>query len=473
MDCLELKGTLFWTFVPERGNSDSAFLRKINTMNIRMESLNPDDIKDIDNAPPLERFRRGIKADKTLSSYTTTLKSVLCIGLKNVLHNTYEERVEELVKMAKEDPGRVRNILIMLVGLWIEQTKLKGSDPKYMAPGSIRANLTPVQKLLNMNGVPLAWKMIFGTCPGMSQGSSNPGWTRDDIRRMLQKAINPLTRAAILIMASSGVRSGGLELNWGDIDPVYLKDGKPVTGEDAPEMRGTAEPECAMMIVYRGEPEEYITFMSQEAYKALMKYKANWEEEVGRAPGPKDPVFKKSGHKPIQLRSEMIVKRVRLIAKKAGVQKRSDENGKLYKVPLCNGFRRWFNKNMKDTPADGSIGAFRKEERMIGHLGTMGLDRIYYHAPPMELAAQYLRAVPALTLTDEGLLRIERKKMREDMRKVKKEFAALQRKQKTRTDTAERQNADREAISTKEEMKDLKMMMEDIMKRLNMEDEEL
>ena len=316
-------------------------------------------------------------------------------------------------------------------------------------------------------------------CPEANHGSPNSGWTSEEIREMLQKTTGSMMHAAILIMASSGVRSGGLELKWGDIDPVYLKDGKPVAGKNVPEMSGTAEPACAKMCVYRGSSEEYVTFMTPEAYKALMEYKADWEEEVGRAPGPedpvfkrggsepKDPVFKRGGSEPIQLRYEMITKRVRMIAKKAGVQKRSDANGKLYKVPVSNGFRRWFNKVITDAPTDGSIGSFRKKEHMIGHLGTSGQDNVYYHTNPMELAAQYLRAVPALTLTDEGLLHIERKEMHKEMREVREDLAVLQRKQETRTDAAERQNTDRETISTKEEMKNLKMMMEDIMKRLN------
>ena len=43
---------------------------------------------------------------------------------------------------------------------------------------------------------------------------------------MLSSTTSSMMRAAILILASSGVRRGSLELKWGDIAPVYLKDGK-------------------------------------------------------------------------------------------------------------------------------------------------------------------------------------------------------------------------------------------------------
>lgn len=235
--------------------------------------------------------------------------------------------------------------------------------------------------------------------PEANRGGPRPGWTREGIRKMLLKTNSSMMRAAILVLASSGVRSGGLELKWGDIDSVYLKDGKPVAGEDAPEMSGTAEPACAKMRVYRDSTKEYVTFITPEAYKALMEYKADWEEEVGRAPGPEDPVFKRGGREPILLEGRAIVNRLQAIVKKAEVQRRSDENGKSYKVLVSNGFRRRFNKVMTDTPTDDILGAFRKKEYMMGHYGSMGMDRVYYHANPMELAAHYLRAVPALTVT--------------------------------------------------------------------------
>ena len=428
-----------------------------------METLNLSEIEEIDNVHPLELFRRGIKSDETFIGYTRALKCILCTALKNMLHGTYEERAAELVKIGKENPTRARNIITQIVTKWGKQAKLDPLDPKYMAPGSIMTNLSPIKKLLDMSDVILAWRMIHGMCPEMKRGGPDPGWTREDIRKMLLKATSSLMRAAILIMASSGVRRSGIELKWGDIDPVYMKDGMPVSGRDASKMRGTAEPACAMMLVYRGEPEEYVTFMTPEAYKALMEYKADWEDEVGRPPGPEDPVFKRNGSKPIPLKGRDVTQRLRVIAKKAGVRKPSKKNVKLCKVPLANGFRRRFNKVMTDTPTDGTLGASRRKEYMMGHHGSVGLDRHYYHSNPMELAAHYLRAVQALTVTGEGLLPIER----EEMLKVKEELATMKRKEEARADVATRQDADRTATQTDEKIDRLSKIVENVLMRLN------
>ena len=276
--------------------------------------LNPRSIKKIDNEHPIELFRRGINDDETLSGYTSILKNALCTALEDVLHGTYEERAAEFVKIGKENPSMALGIVLQLVAMWCEQARLEPSDSRYMNPWAIRVNLSTIKNLFDMNDVAFAWRRVYDMCPERRQCNPNPGWTSEEMRGMLQKTTSPLMRAAILILASPGARRGGLELEWGDIAPVYLKG-----DEDVPEM---GEPACAMICVYRGEPEEYVMFITQGAYKALMEYKAKWEEEVGRPPGPEDPVFKKRGREPIPLEGRAIVNRLQAIVKKAGVQRR-------------------------------------------------------------------------------------------------------------------------------------------------------
>ena len=424
-----------------------------------MEKLSLDEIEEIDNAHPLERFRRGIKTDGTLRSYNSALKSVLCTALEDALHGTYEERAAEFVKIGKENPIRARNIITQLVKAWSRQAELDPSDSKHMSPGTIRAALNPIKKLMDMNDVALAWKMVYEMCPERSHSGPTPGWTDEDIRKMLEVTTSNRMRTAILILASSGMRKGGLELKWGDIDPVYLKDGKPVVGEDVPEMSETAEPACTMIRVYRGDPEEYTTFMTPEAYKALMKYKDEWEEEVGRVPGPEDLVFKKDGDEPTLLKPDTIISRLHTIVKKSGVRKPSDKKGKSHKVPVSNGFRRRFNKVMTNTPTDGSVGASRRKEYMLGHHGAVGLDRVYYYAHPMELAVDYLRAVQAMTLTKEGFLLIENEKMNKVIHRVMNEIEILK--------SRESQNTDTETIKTHEVIEGLERTVKNLQARLN------
>ena len=452
-----------------------------------MEVLNPNDIEEIDNAHPLERFRRGIKTADTLRSYNSALKCVLCTALSNVLHGTYEERAAEFVEIGKKDPVKVRNIITQLVKAWKKYAMLDPLDPKHMSPGTIRVNLNPIKKLLDMNDVVPAWKMVYEMCPETNHGGPSPGWTREEIREMLSVTTSRMMRAIVLVLASSGVRRGGLELKWGDIDPVYLKDGEPVAGEDAPEMRGTAEPVCTMMRVYDDSSEKYITFMTPEAYKALMEYKTEWEDETGKAPGSEDPIFKKNGNKPIQMKCNSISYRLRTIAIKSGVRKLSDKKGKSYRVPISNGFRRGFNKTLMDVPSGGTLGVFQRKEYMLGHRGSRGVDHVYYYAKPMELATDYLRAVKKLTVTNEGLMTIERKEMGKTLLSVLKELTRIKRKTEARADMAVRQDVDMAvrqdadmavlqdvdmtATQTDEKVDELTKIVKNIMERLDSQDE--
>ena len=114
--------------------------------------LNPDDVEEIDNAHPIELFR-GINDDETLSGYTSILKNALCTALEDVLHDTHEERAAEFVKIGKEDPVTARSIILHLVMMWREQARLEPSDSEYVRPGTIRVNLNPIKKLMDMNDV--------------------------------------------------------------------------------------------------------------------------------------------------------------------------------------------------------------------------------------------------------------------------------------------------------------------------------
>lgn len=48
-----------------------------------------------------------------------------------------------------------------------------------------------------------------------------------------------------------------------------------------------------------------------------------------------------------------------------------------------------------------------KKEFMMGHVGLVKLDRHYFKAHVLELAAVYLKLVPALTIDDVERLRLE------------------------------------------------------------------
>ena len=62
---------------------------------------------------------------------------------------------------------------------------------------------------------------------------------------MLRFAAGTTDRALMLLAASSGIRMGSFDLDWGDMKPVY-RDGDKLSFE------GTGKPACAMLSIYWG-----------------------------------------------------------------------------------------------------------------------------------------------------------------------------------------------------------------------------
>ena len=105
---------------------------------------------------------------------------------------------------------------------------------------------------------------------------------------MLEHARDEMERARILALASSGARIGGLvDLNWGDLVVVYQVDGE-LTLDPGAE---TAEIACVGMKVYSGSAEDYLAFMTPEAYEALQEYSVTWAERTGRVSKESDLIW--------------------------------------------------------------------------------------------------------------------------------------------------------------------------------------
>ena len=360
--------------------------------------LNPDNIKILDDKKPLDLFTQSTKSDRTRYVYRCKLRQILCEYLEDVLSGTFEERVAEILDKGRNDPAWTRGLMTELAGMLRDRTELEKDDPEYLSPTSIYTNFAPLKKLFVVNDVALPWQRIRDTFPEMETYETR-GWRRDEIRRILRHARGAIDRAIILVMASSGVRIGGMELKWGHIIPFYddgtdLREGKCVLEEDASKPVA-----CAMLRVYANTFAKYAAFITPEAYDAVQDYRAVWAREAGREPEPNDPFLKKAGPSVMGLTCDGIKQRVYKAIWSAGLRGSEMKDGKRYNVPGMNGFRRFCNKAMKDAiSADSSISSLIKKERMLGHSGLIDLDENYFENNLHELAKEYLGAVSNLTI---------------------------------------------------------------------------
>ena len=82
-------------------------------------------------------------------------------------------------------------------------------------------------------------------------------------------------------------------------------------------------------------------------------------------------------------------------------------------VPVMHGFRKFFNKTIKNTPSGSEfIGQYILKERMMGHASLVALDKNYYNENLIEKAQEYIKSVSRLTISQDLEL-IEKNKILE------------------------------------------------------------
>ena len=383
--------------------------------------LRPEDVRPVSEEDPLKLFHASIRATATDVGYTRRLRRFLCKVLEDILHGSFEERAKEFVEIGRNEPEIMLDILLKFSGAMRERTEKDKNDPGYLNPSSVPHYFSPITKLLEANDVTVNWNRVTQTYPERDNVDSSRGWTREEIRLMLDHAKEKKHRAIILVLASSGMRSGGLRLRWGDLTRIYGVDGRMVTEEDLEEP-ASGEPACVAVRVYRNSVEEHVTFITPEAYQALMEYAVEWEAKVGRKPGSGDPIFIRKTNLPTMFNPTPFTSVTLLsIALRAGVNKTQRDKSAQGNVPPANGFRRFFNKTMRQTrTTESMVAALTKIEFMIGHKGITALDRNYYKTNPQELAETYVNAIPNLTIggserpnladrrSDEAVLELDR-----------------------------------------------------------------
>ena len=379
--------------------------------------LTKEEIVRVEDDSALELFGQGIKSKETLEKYTRMLRQVTCKILEDVLEGGFEERVSQLVRMGREDPRWVRDLLMNLSRKLRERTELPKDDPDYLNPDSVGNYFKPIKKLLDMNDVSIHWKRIYATYPERDNVPESRGWSREEISMMMKHAHGPLDRALVLVLASSGMRAGGLDLIWEDLTPIYGTEEGGLALDPGADGGKVA---CAVLRVYRGSPESYLAFITPEAFDALQVYGRTWAGLRGHLPRPKDPVFLVQTGARKNASTKILRDRVYRMAAKAGL--RGDKRGKRFGVPVMNGFRRFWNKTCKEAASDDSaLASLIKKEYMMGHRGLVSLDQNYFKTNLMELAIEYVKVVPDLTIDDSERLRRSNRRMADNVRRLEGE----------------------------------------------------
>ena len=322
-------------------------------------------------------FRAAIKSPRTLDPYERRLCNFLSYAKMSC---------DQFVSMSKKNPARAERMLIEYSVK--DKEKLHEKDPqKKLAACTIVNRLKPVKLLLDINDVEkIKWKKIKRFLPTPRRFALDRAPTMEEIRR-IYSVCDIRGKAMLLLMLSSGIREGSLE-------GLFVRHLAPV------ERNGSIV--AARLVAYQGEPEEYLTFLTPEAYLAIQDY-FSYRRRSGEVVGPDSPLIRDKFEP--ETRRSRISKRVDINRPQTctpqmvrhyfnrlfvdyGFRK---EKRKRHEFSI-HGFRKWFKTMSEQAMKPINV------ELLMGH--SVGLSDSYYRPTEKDLLDDYLHAVPHLTISE-------------------------------------------------------------------------
>jgi hypothetical protein len=365
----------------------------------------------------LELFYSGIKSHATKNTMERLLRYFLIEVCVDLLKGDFEQRAQQFVDIARKDQTKATNIIIAYVKKLRERTGLEKSDPYYMNPSYLPNKIKPIKKILTMNDVGLAWKRIYTFYPEKDNIHQGRGYTKDEIKKLLEYSTDISTDFVILASSSGGLRLGAWNnLRWEDVFPIY-----DVNGKYKIELKNgeAGKIVCAGMIIYKSTEEQYTALISLEAWEKLQEYKKMWIKKMSRIPADSDHLILDKTSKQTPMTSVTIKSRMEKLLIRSGLRGPLTEGKRRHQVPATHGFRRYWDKVMMQTvSAKGTLSALVIKERLLGHYGLVKTDKNYFWTDILEHVPEYLQAMPDLMTSDEYRLKEKLEETRVENQKL-------------------------------------------------------
>ena len=346
-------------------------------------------------------FLYGIPSEVTRKKYTRNL--ALFLDHNRFEGATIEQKSQHFYEFCRSN--EINKIADMFIKYLLFQ--IKRSQLGDIAKSTIRNYYKPLKLFCEMNNIVLNWKIIAKGIPKSLDSSNDRIPTLQEIQKLIEYPDRRI-KAIVYTMLSSGIRVGSWEsLRWRDIIPIE-QDGNIV---------------AAKIIVYSGDPEQYFSFISPEAYFALnewMTFRASQGEKVTKESYLmrdlwdtglilKDPVkdnnLKRGSYGIPSVSNKISSDAIRQIFNRAWrVQslRTTDaltENHRRYQFKATHSFRKYFEtkclKKMK----------LLNVKLLIGQ--DTGLEKSYYKPTENELLEDYLQVVNDLTVNEEFRLKMK------------------------------------------------------------------
>jgi hypothetical protein len=362
-----------------------------------------------------------VRETAQLQSVAGILKEV---NLADATKETYRKKYRQFLKFFKLTDTEFANRVIKNPEFVEESLRQYSEANRDKVSGStIRGFRDSVRFFLKMRDLDkeVNWGRLNYLIPHSRKIGKDRAPSMEEVRKIVDNSDTRL-KVVLLVMASSGIRVGAFDyLNWGDVEP--FTEGSVTVG--------------AKLTVYRGEREQYETFVTPECYETLMEYRSQ-REKFGEAIKPNSPLIREALNTrllmgdhapkstvPKRVSSKSIKNEIGHLLWKVGLR---SEKKRTHEFKLAHGFRKFF-KSRCELAGVKTLNA----EILMGH--RVGLSSSYYKPTSEEMFEDYRKAIPYLTVSE-----VEEVKLESD-RKVGKMEVQIQ-DILDRLDKMERENAE-------------------------------
>jgi len=326
---------------------------------------------------PIEIFLYAIRAEETKRGYTAKLKVFFdYIGLKGKL----SEQAKETVVKARKDTNWALASIMQFMTYQKERV-----ERKEITESTLRNYYKPLKLFCEMNDIALSWKKITKGLPKARRAANDRAPTLEEIR-IIAEYPDRRMKSIVYVMTSSGMRLGAWDyLKWRHIEPM-IDNGNAV---------------AAKVIIYAGDSEEYITFITSEAYKAVkewMDYRAECGEKITKDSWVMRDLWQAEyahhglATHPRKLKSTGIKRLIERALWSQGIRKPLEHGEKRHEFKTDHGFRKYFKTRTEQVMKPINV------EWLMGH--STGISDSYYRPNEHELLTDYLKAVPFLQISE-------------------------------------------------------------------------
>jgi integrase len=329
-----------------------------------------------------------------INSPSTREKSVprLCKFFDFInLNGTMQEKCSTFVKKANEQPSWALGSVIK----FLQMNKARVERKEITAATAL--NSVKVIKLFcEMNDVLLPWKRITRGLPKARRYADDRAPTLEEIQKIVEYPDKRI-KAIVSTMVSSGIRLGAWNyLKWKHITSIK-KNGKII---------------AAKIVVYQGDPEQYFSFITPEAFLELEKWilfrQECGEDVTGESWLMRNVWDRNKGSRrkpgiisdPKKLQSLGVKRIMETALWTQGLRRKLDPGKRRHEFQADHGLRKFFKTRCE---LSGMMPI--NIEILMAH--SVGISDSYYRATESELLEDYLKAVDLLTINQENRLKLK------------------------------------------------------------------